>query len=955
MSLRELIDKRFGSGGKAAAALLAASNETGMAKSSLTNSINDLCKGKKISWWKNHGELSAQLAKLLEISVDQLLGEGHRQHTVIDFFEFPSLPPIRPPESNCHFPGNLTDQVHALIQGFERKPRQRSGEGANESMEKPASNCHWVYAKPGHGRRFTQKYLAATRPGDINIEVASELSKADTDLAPENPCPTLLFIDNLGEFSEAAAALRKLDEASRHGSGRLVIILAAFELPIKLVVKLNIGYAASYLDPGWREQLLEWVATRLDNAGRPAEVSQRVRPIRQWLKLHDPDEQAIATPADLLACCAVFESTQSGSPNDLTPIEVAKTWLNQVAIRTLPKEAPSAWQEKRASQEWQALLSAHALNVAVPVSGASEQQWQEYAEQLPEWNRDNAAIDLRLEWMHEAGWLRSLNGRLEPYPVGLSMMLAADQLRNQKSHSKAVPEWSIICVDESRETLTQLTLRAASSSQLDSMLATLTTLNWTSPDVCDVFLAAAVLTEYGARLADEIYRPRLQQKAAAAKVYGVSRTPKSLAHASQLALHYYQFIRDSKVNSCGSDGLDVALVAISLNTPCPEQADELPASWFPGWSNSLTLEGVSKSLGGHARASYNFIEKLPTSELRMLAMADQLVAKLDEEKQQYNENGLLYFSPRLLPSLYTSPQNWQLHRYENLSNIRNSLELDELIKKAYAPTQGESRAKVAERLWLTCKPVAHKDFREQWQTEAQPPVAAYIEKLDELGCGVTEFVLQNLSSGQISIASNGGLIFWKNKRPSFSLPPKDPGPDKQEYETTPLSKLPEHLFRAAVATFRKENCMPDSFGYPAYEGFSEIQQLATGLDLEQSRWLIDELGADISLQCLLTEAVWEFKPDWALQHLRYPPTPEPVETNADKYGRQAFEREFKKKQQWIVDGLFRDCPKQYFNELADLILERQPKDYERQWAARNLRSSGRAFRKLYKVAVSEND
>lgn len=741
---------------------------------SLATQLGYLASG-KTDWWGRRIVLTRLLADMLGCTDLDLLGRPVVPPGSLHFPEFPALPPLRPDEPPFRF--------------------QRDGWLLDRVRDSTHQGVRTLVAGPGMGKSFVVRWLQARAEPEFAAISTPTLAGA-THLANDQ---RLLVIDiDERDPRTDADALRTLEQREQP-----TIVLAPFALPGSSPDEAPLAF-----DARTRNNLLAWIAQRLELGDRDTRLDPDA--VREWLRANDPSLLVVTTPSDLLAFCAVVDTS---GMDDATWELRARRWLRSIAPRLFAPDTSSLAplveplgdelcraMLTRREHPWGA-LPGFVWPTLLPneLCGPDGSRW------------GRAAI---VHGLREAGLLRGAENGLSITPSWVRHGLAAAAL-DQVLAAEDINAWGLLAADESRQHLVDAALDRRTNA---GFCATVRAVAHDHDRHSLGLLAAreAVFTAAARRLL------RTDFKVPPADVPAWHRLAEHQIAALKPGSQTFQ-----PLTRPGWGGIQMFWAdawAFSLRVPRPDRFDHPPLAWhFPGWiselpplpdynkwpSSSIQPWAASKGVRRIARLAPEVLSRLSSLPEgrefpRVLLPAVVLLAP---------QRGWM-LTPQLLHAL---PGSWEGHYLATLVVQRDPAE----------------RTAIADMLWNALPFLL--------SANDQAPVAMRIERLQNSARAFFSFIVENLSEATlVSTIDRDGLY-------------------RHDDEVEPLRQLPRPLRRTIVRMVIAG--LPGKL--PSWHSARSIARL---IDEEDIDLLLDIIrDSDSFVAAEFTAFVWRIAPNAAFE------------------------------------------------------------------------------------------
>ena len=405
-------------------------------KTNLGNNVAQLLNG-ETGWWRRTGRPALdELAEMLSVPVEELLGDHFSLPDALGFPEFPALPPLGPDEAP------FAEALDASLVGL-TVDYKRNVVGANFRK--------WIIAGPGSGKSLVIRYLAARAPTRY---LAVSVETLEAALAMVASSSTTLVVEIERTAPNDQEVLNKLLQSTR-----ACTILAPFDIPDRSW--LGCDSRVRQTEPGWeviepppfstwRADFTRWVVQRIESVkGRETYLDTDV--VQHWLDHHDPACELVSTPGDLLSLCADID--RHGG-EDLPLGDRATRWLRDVGIPLIGDAAPTPWRDRLASRTYASMLDAQLRGLALDLGAGTRASWEGLVPRDTGPRRAKGDLDapVVVAAFSHAGLLRAGERGVVPYPRWVAQGLPEGTLEGEFDANDPT-DWGVLAGDESRQGL----------------------------------------------------------------------------------------------------------------------------------------------------------------------------------------------------------------------------------------------------------------------------------------------------------------------------------------------------------------------------------------------------------------------------------------------------------------------------------------------------------------------
>lgn len=568
---------------------------------SLGNKIGELDKG-KVTWWLNNSEKAKCLAKLLEVSLEDLGLHGKAQKGVFGFQEFPEFPPLDlKREESWGLAEEVLDPAQVASGYVGKFSLDRWFSKALIGNWYPPHEMDWLCISDELHRQLLSRMLEAT----ARHEVIFVDSLADAAVRLANPKPLIVSVSHDGGDQDLLALAGRPQDAG-------LLVIAPFASTQREETsseerwgswesRTTRGLQGRRFDlmgrglgrwtfkkiPDWREQLLAWVEVRLNRAGGDTFFSAQA--VGDWLKRFDPLAVWFCTTSDVMQLCRLAhldsekrlpDPSDSNAGSRLVQLLFARESSSRVfRIKQL---ANARWQ--RSDVPWQGSLpldtwSAISVTEAAPVSRSA---LDEIVSGATVGERKKAAD--RVAHMLEAGDPEVLlsSGLLTESRQGLfdfqhptfAGLLIRDRLMEEVA-TESPAEWAMNCFDPDRRLLVDAALDAVSMGCLVNAAERLAAEPENSAKV--IAASEAIFMAIGRRIANE------------------ETIPPALYFIGKLVIQRLDTSDDWCLAEPWSRSVTSVDEQLAWVGACwswsllPDAAVKVGSSWlFPGWANEFS-------------------------------------------------------------------------------------------------------------------------------------------------------------------------------------------------------------------------------------------------------------------------------------------------------------------------------------------------------------------------------
>jgi hypothetical protein len=658
MAWQDVAKEKFGSGrsiGRLLHKKLRPKDRARWGEVALGNKVSELIRG-EVDWWLGTGaEVLPLLAELLSVEVDELVGAPVPTEGVIEFPEFPALPPLRPDEP---FAAGPADSLLALALEF------RNDEARLRSHR-------WIEAPPGAGKSFTIRYVATRAPSAF---VAATVQTLEEALALVKDRSTQLLVEVERPSPTDRDALHALGRATRGCA-----VLAPFGVPEDVLGNPTTGYVTSsgwkkLTAPAfarWRDELAGWVMSRIESVpGRETHLD--VDALRTWLARHDPECALISSPADLLALCADFDV--HGERESSLRVR-ARRWLRDVGLSRAKTWTTIPWSGRSAVSLYAEVVGRRLTHLETDFGHTDRTDWERLLSGATA--PSGATIDPRaaVDELFDAGLLRPAGRGVVPSPRWVAAGLEDEQLEALFDDDDT-SGWGLVAADEARGGVIDRALDRLASGAFRRLVKKV--------------VAAFDVRSLGRRAALEAVFASAARRAEAG-----TEAP-SDDHQLWHELVRVQFVNLEGTGQPGDrptpytrrDPEELFANGWALSLALPPPSAPPPSTWYlPAWSSELSLVSMPPAFPPAVGEG----EREPAR--RVCVQAIELVRQL--EVQDVPEQVPLVLLPALLLDV---GRPWALHPHHLVRLHSELFEEDVLIGGADA-LAAPSRAELASRIW----------------------------------------------------------------------------------------------------------------------------------------------------------------------------------------------------------------------------------------------------------------
>lgn len=656
---------------------------------SLATKVGDLLRGTK-TWWEKREQLTTIFAEIFGLEATDLLGEKPLSKASLQFPEFPDLPPLTSSEEPC-----LSGPGDWLLRHIFRPPQQ--------------AQHIWITAPMGAGKSMTIKYLAHRQAPSVDAVTLQTL---------EGALPYIFSGRVL--VAEVCAADAVADpEAMRRLSHRPVraIILAPF-VPER---RSNWEFRTWAPEKAWRRIFIEWIEDRLDRF-RPHGKFVKEH-VLDWIERFDPDGALVATPGDILALCADFDTF---GPDAGSFGHRAKRWLENIGTKAAPA-APEGWATLSVADVYAALAEADLKAIERRLGGRTQKQW---AQLLP------STHALAVSHLQQASLLRGASDGLRLFPAWVHEGILHDWLINA-AQPDAFEEWGALAADSSRQGLIDTVISRLSDSEFLSLVRRFVR-SEARKSLAWVGAMEAIFASAAARLDRTEFRLK------------TSAIPDWQALGILQVQHLRRTYTNTQLLPWTRQDAPMKWIAdgwsFSLRVPRPTGFERDDLQWeLPGWWSTPHLNDSSNKI----RERMYERQAPDAARRRIFNLGGDFIKLIPGREIPSNVPTIL------LPDLFLGwiQDGWKLTSKE-LDQLNETWEAEELVRRAEAlPPQ--TRTKLADFLWAL-----HVQSGERSQ-ENENNVAACIFRLRSRRTTLAQFIIENISNESLerTIGNHG---FWKS-------------------------------------------------------------------------------------------------------------------------------------------------------------------------------------------------
>jgi hypothetical protein len=658
MTWQDDAKQKFGSArgvGRALHKKLRPKDRSRWSEEALGNKVSELIRGEP-AWWLGTGaDALPLLAELLSAEVDVLVGVPTATEGMIDFPEFPALPPLRPDEP---FAAGATESLMALALEF------RNGEARLRSHR-------WIQAPPGAGKSFVIRYLATRAPTAFAASTVQTLEEA---LALVKDRSTQLLVEVERASSSDRDALHALVRSTRGCA-----VLAPFDIPEEGLGSPKTGYTTSsgwtkLSAPSferWRDELVSWIVARIESVpGRETHLD--AESLRAWLTRHDPECALVSTPADLLALCADFDvhGEREGS------LRVrARRWLRDVGLTRAVPWTAAPWTGRSGQTIYAEMIGRRLTNLEMDLGHTERVDYERLVTDATA--RSGASIDPRaaIDELLDAGLLRPSAHGVEPLPRWVAAGLEEEHL-DTLFDDEDTAGWGLIAADEAR--------RVVVDRALDRLVV------GAFRRLAKKVVAAFEVGSLGCRAAlESVFASAARRAEAGGEV----------APDDQQLWHELVRIQFDNLEGTGLPGdrptpytrrdpEELVANSWALSLALPRPGTPPPSSWYlPAWATELSLASTPPAfppaVGGGERGPAK----------RVCIRATEVVPGL--EVQDVPEDVALVLVPALLLDV---DRPWVLHP-KHLARLHSELFEEDVLLTGAGALDESSRTELASRIW----------------------------------------------------------------------------------------------------------------------------------------------------------------------------------------------------------------------------------------------------------------
>jgi len=440
-----------------------------LSRESLAAKIGRLRTGDPDGYWARprQRKLLEAFASLLGSTPEALLGDSGPRPGELDFPEFPGLPPLRQGEYACPLGvrGWLLDEVLLAL--------TKSSEQA----------IQWFAIPAGWGKSLVVRTInerLAERVDAVSVETTTcirSYMRRGRPLVVELETSTL----------EDRAEVLRLG-TTMHPT----VVLAPFQSPLGAGVSL--GDELRTCPAQWRPRLVNWVEQRLLRATNE-DTRLYGQEVLSWLAEHDPQGTLVSCPGDLLALCADFHFRGGAAPLK----KRAAAWLNQVAPKGIPDDAPATWRKRRIPRLFRSACKARLVDTGAPLDEYPDaDSWEAI---IPAKDHLSERGDgLLAGYMQAGGLLRGRNGGLELFPNWVREAIQREEITQMLLDADGIDAWGAIASDRTRQSIVDSALAGLSDPKFAAVLHNVIVAAGTTDSLPVIAAVEALFSALGPRL-----------------------------------------------------------------------------------------------------------------------------------------------------------------------------------------------------------------------------------------------------------------------------------------------------------------------------------------------------------------------------------------------------------------------------------------------------------------------